>query len=809
MQALPYDQTKAYKAGDFIELEGMYYEFTADFAPFADTNLITENLASTEPFGQGGRLFDGVLQQVENPNRFYIESNGSYKISDAFREFQLSEINGSEQTKQFRVSGINGDIADSFNFEIQIGEQKVTFDPEGDATAPSFSITGFKETFSQDLKTKLLEIEEDGSVTDGTPATNPAFDIIVDEASGDFIIGGVAGLGDFTITANPVDNTPEETGTGEPLDAVPTLTINNEREYFADKYSIIFTSDDFEEQTIDISYIGDDAQTASAIADAISNNEVLSPYISAFVMGENVVFRAKEQDFEFSVDLGEIQDLHNGNNNQIKISTENPSVASVSQSAISNVGKPAIVEINNLSEINAVQIYNLSFPEESDFSQPFAFEITLADTSIPVSIEGSDEERTRAQLLSEIEEKILEIEEDGTFVSGTKADNPAFTIESDPENGSVEISGVQNIGSFSINTSKSFEIPEVTQVADGAELTSEGIELGFPDETDFSQPFLFGLSLGDGGGVFRVSLQSQEGRTRDEVKNLIEATVNDFGVFSVVENDENNSLQIFDVNQPGTPVSFVDLSPTISQTSETFKILLTGDNESDLGSFEVMWQGSAEETAQSIKDTIENDAQLRDLVTVAKADGSSVLTLTGAIDQEDVLGNVSTVTTDFEGISWNFTKGGAFSEFSADLIQSLDKPINQIDKISGLGGVEQTKIANLRFLPGLTGEASIFSVIVNNQSIDLELPADIDPLSPDRFNQVVNTLRSINKDGTVSENNLVATDPAFEAIFDEASLSITLAGLVNTGDFQIQNDAELNLETEVLQEFLSDDFILT
>ena len=622
MQALPYDQTKAYKAGDFIELEGMYYEFTADFAPFADTNLITENLASTEPFGQGGRLFDGVLQQVENPNRFYIESNGSYKIADSIREFQLSEINGSEQTKQFRVSGINGDVADSFNFEIQIGEQKVTFDPEGDATAPSFSITGFKETFSQDLKTKLLEIEENGSVVDGTSATNPAFDVINDEITGDLIISGVAGLGDFTISAVPVDNTQEG---ADPV--VPSLTVANERDYLADKYSIIFTSDDFEEQTIDVSYIGDDAQTASAIADAISNNEVISPYISAFVMGENVVFRAKEQDFEFSVDLGEIQDLHNDNNNQIKISTENPSVPSVSQPALANEGKPAVVEINSLSGINAAQSYNMSFPEESDFSQPFAFEITLADTSIPVSIEGSDEERTRAQLLSEIEEKILEIEEDGTFVSGTKADNPAFTIESDPENGSVEISGVQNIGSFSINTSKSFEIPEVTQVADGAELTSEGIELGFPDETDFSQPFLFGLSLGDGGEVFRVSLQSQEGRTRDEVNNLIVATVNDFGVFSVVENDENNSLQIFDVNQPGTPVSFVDLSPTISQTSETFKILLTGDNESDLGSFEVMWQGSAEETAQSIKDTIESDAQLRDLVTVAKADGSSVLTL--------------------------------------------------------------------------------------------------------------------------------------------------------------------------------------
>jgi flagellar hook-associated protein FlgK len=703
MQALPYDQTKAYKAGDFIELEGMYYEFTEDFAPFADTNLITENLASTEPFGQGGRLFDGVLQQVDNPNRFYLENNGSYKIADAFREFQLSEISGSEQTKQFRISDITGDVEDNFNFEIQIGEQKVIFDSEGDATAPSFSITGFNESFSEDLKSKLLQIEENGSVVDGTPAINPAFDIIIDEATGDLLISGVAGLGDFTISAVPVDNNQEG---ADPV--VPSLTVANERDYLADKYSIIFTSDDFEEQTIDVSYIGDDAQTASAIADAISNNEVISPYISAFVMGENVVFRAKEQDFEFSVDLGEIQDLHNDNNNQIKISTENPSVPSVSQPALANEGKPAVVEIKSLSDINAVQSYNMSFPEESDFSQPFAFDITLADTPIPVLIEGSDEERTRAQLLFEIEQKILEIEEDGSFVSGTEASKPAFAIESDPENGSIEISGVQNIGSFSLNTLPS-----------------------------------------------------------------------------------------------------VDLSPTISETSETFRIFLVGDNESDLGSLEVMWQGSAEETAQSIKDTIENDALLKDLVSVVKEEGSSVLTLTGAIEQEDAFGNLSSVITNFESMRWTYPKGGAFSQFSADLIQSFDKPINQIDKISGLGGVEQTKIANLNFLPGLTGEASTFSVIVNNQSIELELPADIDPLNPDRFNQVVNTLKSINKDGSVSEDNLATTDPAFDAIFDEASLSIILSGLVNTGDFQIQNDAELNLETEVVQEFLSDDFILT
>ena len=70
------------------------------------------------------------MQQVENPNRFYVESNGSYKISDAFREFQLSELSGSEQSKQIRVSGISGDQSDVFNFEISLGDQKVIFNAE-------------------------------------------------------------------------------------------------------------------------------------------------------------------------------------------------------------------------------------------------------------------------------------------------------------------------------------------------------------------------------------------------------------------------------------------------------------------------------------------------------------------------------------------------------------------------------------------------------------------------------------------------------------------------------------------------------
>ena len=191
-------------------------------------------------------------------------------------------------------------------------------------------------------------------------------------------------MGEFTISATQVDNEPvaEEEGGSRPPNVAAEIQVITEREYLADKYTLVFSSDEFEDQIIDVSYIGDNAQTASAIAEAVSKNEVLNQKIGAIVIGESVTFRANDEEFEFSVDLSSVEDLHNQNTNQIKISTETTSSPIVSQTAVSNTGKPAINEID-LSNIEAIQSFDLSFSDQSDFSQPYELQVTLRETPYP------------------------------------------------------------------------------------------------------------------------------------------------------------------------------------------------------------------------------------------------------------------------------------------------------------------------------------------------------------------------------------------------------------------------------------------
>ena len=77
--------------------------------------------------------------------------------------------------------------------EAETGE--VASDTE---TNGSFSLTGFsQDSFSGNLKDKILEIESTGSAVNGVPAADPAFEVLVDESTGDLLISAVSGLGEF------------------------------------------------------------------------------------------------------------------------------------------------------------------------------------------------------------------------------------------------------------------------------------------------------------------------------------------------------------------------------------------------------------------------------------------------------------------------------------------------------------------------------------------------------------------------------------------------------------------------------------
>jgi len=677
MQALSYDQTKSYSAGDFIELGGSYYKFNGDVSAFADEETVANNLSDII----GGEVlpFDGSVKVVEDPNWNFLNENGSFKISEAFREYQLTGLSGSEQTKQIKLSGLAGDTSDVFNFDVFLNGEKVVFDDNLTEGDPSFSINGFSATdFSDSLKSKLMEIDVAGQAISGISATEPAFDVLVDAATGDLLVTGVSGLGDFQLVATSQNNIPEQAD-----DVTAAIIATEERAYLADNYNFVFSSETFDPVNISVPFEGNAQKTAQAIADAIAKDEILSQSITAIVSGSDLTFRGLKQGFDFSVELA-VEDLHNTLSNSIKIDSKNVDPPNAQLIQPSNLGEPAVVSFQPVSSEDIAQSFEVTIPVGRS-AELFELLVSVENKDINFTI-PAEINRTDEQLLDAISAKILEIELNGEQVDGVQADSPAFITST--ENGVLSVSGVSGVSPFSVS--------------------SPNLE--------------------------------------------------------------------------------------VEDSSPESKIFLTGPNNESIGEVLVKWQGSQGLTAARIVQEIEADAGLSQLVDVE-------------IVNESVIFTGKDASSDFQSISWN--ENNDF-QFSGTLDFERILPANQIDQISNLNGLEQTRSEILSFLPAQLDEnASNFEVVVNNQIIPLELPASVDPLGIGRFESLLNSFQSINQDGTITEDGSLSTNPAFSVTFDEVNFSYLIEGTQNTGDFTIEADANPGIESTTVQEYLSDDFLVS
>ena len=197
-----------------------------------------------------------------------------------------------------------------------------------------------------------MEVDVTGQAISGTLATEPAFDVLVDAATGDLLVTGVPGLGDFQLVATPQNNIPEQEE-----DVTAAVEVTDERPYLADNYNLVFSSDTFDPINISVPFTGDASKTAEAIAEAIASDETLSQSIRAFVTGADLTFRAKEQGFDFTVQLAELdglQDLHNQENNQTKISTIPEFQPSSRTNQTADVGVATVVSLENLPNTETV-----------------------------------------------------------------------------------------------------------------------------------------------------------------------------------------------------------------------------------------------------------------------------------------------------------------------------------------------------------------------------------------------------------------------------------------------------------------------
>ena len=707
MQSLTYDQTKNYQAGDFVKLDGSYYQFTGDVPAFSDVETVALSLSAV--YGSETQQFDGVLQAVEDPNWHFIESQGSFKIADAFREYEITDLSGSEQTKQVRLSNISGDASDTFNFNISIDGKIVNFDDETDLEK-SFSLSGFDNiSFAENLKNKLLEISSNGNAVSGSPSKDPAFDVLVDQVTGDLLISGVAGLGEFEISVSTENLTPQDSEDIEPS-IVPTV----ERNYIADQFNFLFSSESFEDVTVNIPFKGNSAKTSESIVQAIADNEVLSQFITASTTNGQVYFRAKEQDFDFSVKLADtngIEDLHNDLTNQTKVSTAIQSEPKAELIKEAFEGVPVSTTLNNFSGLEVVQKSEIIFPgaygeaasEFDNYGAAISFNLDLAGNNTIIEIPESPG-RTLEELITQTEEVLLSIESDGTFQQGVQAVDPAFS---------------------------------------------------------------FVNRFGEEKGVVTTWRNDRAGE-------IWVSGVPGLGNFNLTPITENTSVRVLQ-----------------DYSQDEYNLFIEGKN-GDLGSISVPFQGNEVDTVEAIKEAINNDEVLNKEVT-AVAQGTELI-VTGL-----------TPEADFSNIRWDIE--GELAPQTVAFNGVTQPSSKQTFEIGNLEGIEQVQKSSIQFVAGPGSEDSNpFTISINGVEISLELPeGNGDPLDLSRFESLETELNSINKDGTKTLDGSASNDPAFDVTFLNESQTFLLSGNKNLGDFIIDVNAAASLESDTLQEFISDE----
>lgn len=280
--------TQSFQQGDVFEYDGNYFEVQNDVFRGELLPDLKSFLDENGEFDQG-HLFDGFASYIDNPNEKLIRDRGLFFESNNFKEYTLSGITGSEQVRQiaFNVSiPENGQLAEDLVFEIQMDGQ--TIDP---IIFPSSDENGNPLPFTEERRVELFSFleEELGKVPHpaNNPAgteedsTTPAFSFTQDPTSGDFIVSGTAGVGDFGFTFNN-----------------PILTQINERsfEYSADEYQIEVAG-----RSLQVAYRGTPEETAQAIVDAVNSDEEIQNLVEASIENASVVIRALDSDFDFEL----------------------------------------------------------------------------------------------------------------------------------------------------------------------------------------------------------------------------------------------------------------------------------------------------------------------------------------------------------------------------------------------------------------------------------------------------------------------------------------------------------------------------
>lgn len=392
---------KSYQKGDIVKFEDKYFEVNQNIYRQTEIAELANLLQNEAEYSIGDQF--GSFVAIANPSPDFLEENGSIYLSSNKKEFTLSDITGSVQTKQLTV----GNIPATFEFDLVVNEQTFTIEA---SAGGSFSEQVATLKNSQDEI--LFEVSEIDGVTT--------------------LIGNKGVSDDFVLTEKGPTN---------------TSIITTTRPYIADKF--VFTIQEvgsrFDEgelepvsQTIEVDFQGSSEATALFLVNKINEDANLNKLVDAkFTMGNVSIVSKSDIGSDYDIEL--LQGVSDDHNIQLASNSKELEILKVTPL---DVNTPQELVITGFEGSQGI-------PSEYDFTLPNGlenFSITINGNSSTINVDNNLDGLAR---LEDVQNQLLEIDLEGKSTQGVAAEFPALQINlQEPD--TVSITGNEGAGLFTI-----------------------------------------------------------------------------------------------------------------------------------------------------------------------------------------------------------------------------------------------------------------------------------------------------------------------------------------------------------------------
>jgi flagellar hook-associated protein FlgK len=406
---------KSYQQGDLVKFEDKYFQVSQNIYRQTEIPELAALLQSEADYAIGDEF--GSFTAVANPSPDFLEENGSLYLSSNKKEFIISDLVGSLQSKEVTIEQIPETYEFSFKVSGELEPYKIIGGP------------GFQSIEEQILG---LRNSKDQQVFD-VEVSN------VDEQKIVKIIGKKGISDDFEVSESA---------------PAPSSVIQTSQPYIADKF--VFTIQEigsrFESvenvpvsSTFEIDYKGSSAATANAIVEEIGNNADLSELIEVKLVDGKISIVSKK-DIGSDYDLELLQGVSDDHNIQLPSEPREIDLLKTTPPDVDQNIKEEFIFGDFIGTESIPSQYELDLtlnPDQENFSLIIQGQV--------YSINTNNEENSLVDLerLQFIETQLNEIGIDGSKFEGTPALEPAFQINLQEPN-TISITGNEGAGIVTI-----------------------------------------------------------------------------------------------------------------------------------------------------------------------------------------------------------------------------------------------------------------------------------------------------------------------------------------------------------------------